>query len=200
MPNTPQPGRIPTPPQMSGKTPVGSNSSDKNTETSSVPTSRTSVIPQRTPSGATQLQPNPKKKMSMLGQVIFIGFALLVDFLEIILDLFVIGVAANRIIDIVVAGIFFLFAAVKGLTLAEDKKVYGSIAGTIVGEFIPGLDIAPFFAIDAWYITRSIKAKDRALQQQVDEINSAAIAEQERQDWIANYEQQQEMEEEKDTV
>jgi hypothetical protein len=111
-----------------------------------------------------------------------------------------VGIIVNRVIDIVVAIIFFGYALLKGLTIAEDAKVYGSITGTIAGEFIPGLDIAPFFTIDAWYITHSIKAKDKARQQTLDEETKSVAAEQERQDWIQNYQQQQLMEAEEDVV
>lgn len=126
----------------------------------------------------------------MLGQVVFIAFAMVVDGIELILDLLVIGVIVNRIIDIVVAGIFFLYAHWKGLTLAEDTKVYGSIGGTIVGEMIPGVDIAPFFTIDAWYITHSVKVKEAAAQQAVDKETKTIVEEQKRQEWVENYQQQ----------
>jgi hypothetical protein len=135
-----------------------------------------------------------KKRITTLGQVIFIGFAVTVDLVELILDLLLVGIIVNRIIDIIVAGIFFLYALAKGLTIAEDAKVFGSIGGTVIGEFVPGLDIAPFFTIDAWYITHTIKAKDKAIQKAVNETESAINAEQERQEWISNYQQQQQAE------
>lgn len=197
MPNAPQPGRI-TPPQTTSKIPANDSVPASDVATS------ISVSSFASPTGEqrsrAQLQPSPTKKISAFGQAVFIIFALFIDGLEVVLDLFVIGIILNRIIDIIVAGIFLIYATIKGLTLAEDSKVYGSIAGTIVGEFIPGLDIAPFFTIDAWYITRSIKAKDRARQSMVDGQNQSIVAEQERQDWIVNYQQQQAMEAEEDMV
>jgi hypothetical protein len=137
--------------------------------------------------------PKAEKKISTFGQVVFIAFAFLVDATEAILDLFLIGIIANRIIDIIVAGIFFAYVFSKGLTIAEDWKVYSSIVGTIAGEFIPGLDIAPFFTIDAWYITSRIKAKDVANQKKKAGETKSVTEEQKRQEWLKNYEQQQQM-------
>jgi hypothetical protein len=137
--------------------------------------------------------PTTEKKITTFGQVVFIGFAITVDVTEFLLDIVAVGLIVNRIIDAIVACIFFLYASWKGLTIAEDSKVYNSIVGTAAGEFIPGLDIAPFFTIDAWYITHSIKEKDKAHQAVLDEETKAAVAEQNRQDWVENYEQQQAM-------
>jgi hypothetical protein len=140
--------------------------------------------------------PKVKKKITTFGQVAFIAFAAIVDGIEILFDLLpLFGIIANRIVDIVVAGIFFVYAMAKGLTITEDAKVYISIAGTVAGEFLPGFDIAPFFTIDAWYITRSIKAKDKAKQRVMNKKeNESVIAEQNRQDWITKYQERQAME------
>jgi hypothetical protein len=52
------------------------------------------------------------------------------------------------------------------------------------------LDVAPFFSLDAWYITNAIKVKDKARQAAADEQAKTIKAEEERQAWVENYQQQ----------
>lgn len=192
MPNTPLPGRIATPQKLRGISSSEATGAPRKTQTATETPKNSFFRNTRTARSLRATLPGPaKKRITGFGQGVFIAFALLVDGTEAILDLFIIGAIVNRIIDIVVGGIFFLYALAKGLTIAGDSKIYGSIFGTIAGEFIPGLDIAPFFTLDAWYITRSLKAKDRAEQQAVDEETKAIVEEQGRQDWIENYQTQQ---------
>lgn len=95
---------------------------------------------------------------------VFIGCAALVDVVQLVLDLFAIGTVVNRIIDIVVAMgmlavMFFLFKA----SFAEESKLYLSLLATSIGEEIPIADVAPFWTLDAWYIVRSIRKRDKML-------------------------------------
>jgi hypothetical protein len=134
--------------------------------------------------------PKTKKGITGLGQGIFIAFGAIVDIAEIILDCFVVGVAVNRIIDIVVGIIFLLYAVVKGLSFTKDFKIYGSIIGTFIGEMVPVLDVAPFFALDAWYITSTIKAKDKARQKALNNEAVSIVQKKEQQNWIEDYQEQ----------
>ena len=138
--------------------------------------------------------PSSEKRLTPFGRVAFIGFAALVDATEFVLDGFAVGVVVNRIIDMTVGAIFLAYFFYKGLSIADNSSVFGSIIGTIAGEFIPLVDIAPFFALDAWYITRAIKMKDKANQTAIDSEVKAVIEEQQRQAWIQNYQEQNMME------
>lgn len=133
--------------------------------------------------------PPKTRRLTMFGQVMFIGFAMLVDAVEIILDCFVVGAVVNRIIDIVVAIIFIIYFFFKGLSVIDDYGVFGSILGTAVGEFVPLLDVAPFFTLDAIIITNSIMAKDKARQKIIHEQALSIVKEKERQNWIEDYQE-----------
>jgi hypothetical protein len=140
--------------------------------------------------------PKTKKRISGFGQALFIVFAILIDALEIILDAFAVGLIANRIIDIVAGILFMVYALFKGLSIADDFVTLSSIIGTIAGEMIPVIDIAPFFTIDAFWITQAIKAKDKARQKAIDDEALSIAKEQDRQNWMKNYEQELESQEE----
>lgn len=176
MPETPKPGRIETPVRL-----VGVKPTDSQTEGQQEIEKTTNLQypvhnkPQTTEKTAVV---NVNKRITTLGQIIFITFGLLVDTTQFFLDLIYIGVIVNRVIDIAVATIFFFYTLFKGLSISEDAKVYASIAGTVAGEFIPGVDIAPFFTIDAWYITQAIKHKDKLSKKAVQNAMKTAIDQQ----------------------
>lgn len=134
--------------------------------------------------------PKTEKRITTFGQVVFIAFAVVVDATEFILNILLIGIILNPIISIIVTGIQAGYARSKGLG-SESWKVYASIGGTTVGESIPGLSLLPFFTFNAWYITHAIKKIDKTNQKAVAEQGTASTAEQERQEWIANYQLQQ---------
>ena len=188
MPETPKPGRIETPVRLASAKPadnqVGNQQEVGQTTRTQYSTRGKSQTTKKTAAV------NVNKRITMLGQIVFIAFGLLVDGTQFFLDLIYVGVIVNRIIDIVVAGIFFLYALLKGLSMAEDAKVYASIAGTVAGEFIPGIDIAPFFTIDAWYITQAIKKKDKLTQKTAQKAVQSATDQQDRQEFVENYQQQ----------
>lgn len=131
--------------------------------------------------------------MTGLGQVVLIAFALLVDLTCFILDILIVGVIINPIISVIVTGIFLWYARSKGLG-TESWKVYASIMGTTVAESIPLINLLPFFTFNAWYITHTIKVKDKKEQKVAGAQAQAASTdtkEQERQEWIKNYEAEQ---------
>ena len=136
--------------------------------------------------------PKANGRISTLGQAAFISFGTLIDLTETILDCFAVGVVVNRIIDIVTAIIFFVYCQYKGLSIVDNWKIYASIIGTAVGEFIPILDVAPFFVLDAWYITHTLKQQIKAEQKQMNTEAEAIVKEKERQNWMESYAKQQE--------
>lgn len=136
--------------------------------------------------------PGAKKKITTFEQVVLIAFGLLVEGVQFILSILVIGVILNPIISVIVIGIFFLYARSKGLD-SKSWKVYASMFGTAIGESIPLLNLLPFFALNAWRITHAIKVQDKAAEKTANEKASEdkAAEEQEQQEWIANYQMQQ---------
>ena len=155
MPETPKPGRIDTPVRLIGTKPTDESMEDEfETGEDNEQTAKTlTKLKANTQTEEQDSSAEPRKTQAGFGQYVFIAFAVMVDLTQVVLDIMLIGIIVNRITDIVVGGIFFVYAHSKGLTFREDWKIYCSIAGTVIGESIPELDMAPLFTIDAWKIT-----------------------------------------------
>ncbi len=102
-----------------------------------------------------------RSRISNAEWTLLIGLIVLTDITQIVLDLFVVGVAINRFIDIGVAASMLLYFKIRGVKL--NKARLGSIAAVFFGEMIPALDVAPFWSIDAVYIFFSVKAENSKL-------------------------------------
>lgn len=102
-----------------------------------------------------------KSQISNVEWALIIGLVVLTDITQLVLDLFVVGVAINRFIDIGVAACMLLYFKIRGVKL--NKARLGSIAAVFLGEMIPALDVAPFWSIDAVYIFFSVKAENSKL-------------------------------------
>lgn len=143
--------------------------------------------------------PKIKKRITLLGQILFILFAVIVDVVNAIVeipdDIFVAAIT-NRIIDIIVGIIFLLYAFFKGLTLSDNWGIYVSIFGTIVGEFIPVASVAPFFTLDAWYITHSLKKRDSERQKEIDRQATEILNDYKQRKWMEAYEEEKQEKEE----
>lgn len=107
----------------------------------------------------------PRNRASIGFKILLYGLAVIVDIAQIILNFFAVGLAVNRIIDIVVGCLLTAIMYAKGLSLAEHSKLYISVLGTLLVEEIPVVDIAPAWTIDAWYIIRTIQKEDAAYNQ-----------------------------------
>lgn len=70
-----------------------------------------------------------------------IGFAAMIDLIQFILNLFVIGLAVNRIINFVIGPSLALYYKIRGVKM-NSKKV-GSLVGSFALELIPVLDVLP---------------------------------------------------------
>jgi uncharacterized membrane protein len=101
------------------------------------------------------------------GEWIMVILALaIVDVAQVILDLFAIGVAVNRFIDIIVALTLALYLFLRGELSDPDTRIR-IIAILIISfglEEVPILDAAPFWTGDAlyfWHLAnkRTVKAK-----------------------------------------
>jgi hypothetical protein len=114
--------------------------------------------------------PKAKKKIHSVTQIVIITFFVLVDITQVILDCFAVGLLVNRIIDLIVGILLAVYMAFKGMTIADNWKQYASVVLAFVAEFIPIVDVAPLWCLDAWYITHHLKSNDKsrkeALRQQ----------------------------------
>lgn len=75
-----------------------------------------------------------------------IGALLAIDVFQFILDMFVIGVVANRFIDMGVGMILPFYLKIRGVKL--DKKKIGGMVGAFFLEMVPGLDALPLWSLD----------------------------------------------------
>lgn len=84
-------------------------------------------------------------------------FAIVVDIVQIILNLFLIGVLINRIISVGVGTLLLLFLFI--VDALNSKTVMLSI-GSFTGEVIPVLDSLPMWTLAVWRVTKAIKEED----------------------------------------
>ncbi|OHA17960.1 MAG: hypothetical protein A2664_01250 [Candidatus Taylorbacteria bacterium RIFCSPHIGHO2_01_FULL_46_22b] len=98
-------------------------------------------------------------KRSNIEWFFLIAIAITIDLVQIGLDLLVgVGIVINRFIDLIVGPALFMYCAVTHIKLTVGRTV--SILGTIVGEMIPVIDIAPFWTADVIFIMLSVKAEE----------------------------------------
>ena len=88
--------------------------------------------------------------LSKTGWWLLIGALATIDAIQIALDLFVIGVALNRFIDIGVAMALPFFLHMSGENVMEPKKLL-ALAATFLGEEIPVVDALPLWTADGLY-------------------------------------------------
>ncbi len=93
---------------------------------------------------------------------LIIGTFILIDIGQIILDLFFIGVVANRAIDIVVFPVWFFYQKTRGIKLNSQKII--PLVGTFLLEMVgvQSLDALPLWTAEAIYIMVLYKAEKKA--------------------------------------
>ncbi len=99
-------------------------------------------------------------KISNLEWGLVIGATAVVDVVQFVLDIFVIGAIVNRFIDIVVGMTLPFYFYIRGVKL-DSKKVLG-MAGAFGLEMVPGLDALPLWTLDVVY-TMSMDKLDKKL-------------------------------------
>lgn len=89
----------------------------------------------------------------------FYAAVVFIDILQIILDFFVVGVAINRAIDVVVAILLPFCLHLCGISMTDPKKLL-SVLGAGVLEMFPGVDALPLWTLDLVVIHAMSKGKD----------------------------------------
>jgi hypothetical protein len=104
-----------------------------------------------------------------------ISFLGLIDVIQIILDVLLIGVIANRVIDLVIGMALPFYMKIRGVKM--DSKKIGGMIGTFIFEQIPGLDALPLWSLDGVMNMMLDKAdkKKYLLSKQAEEAKMAAI-------------------------
>ncbi len=97
--------------------------------------------------------------MSKTKWAVFYAAVISIDILQIILDLFVVGVAINRAIDIAVAILLPFCLHLCGISMTDPKKLLTVLgAGTL--EMFPGIDALPLWTLDLVVIQAMSKGKE----------------------------------------
>lgn len=90
---------------------------------------------------------------------LLLGFFVFVDLFQIVLIIFGIGLAINRL-DFIVGGVIVFYVMWREYKLdAQDWMLMG---GSVLGEEIPLLDIAPFWTYDIWRFRQKDLARKTA--------------------------------------
>ena len=100
---------------------------------------------------------NLGSRMSNFEWWLLIGALASIDLGQIILDFFAIGLAANRVIDLVVAMAMPLYLTLRGYKM--DMKTVLLIGVSLIAEEIPLLDAAPFWTFDGWRLYKLDKER-----------------------------------------
>lgn len=91
-------------------------------------------------------QPQQGSKISNTEWGLVIGVLVVIDIVQFILDLYIIGILANRIIDFGVGMALPFYLKIRGVKL-DSKKIGGMILAFLL-EQIPGLDALPLWSLD----------------------------------------------------
>ena len=104
-------------------------------------------------------QPQQGSKIPNFEWGLVIGAVATVDVVQIVLDMFAIGVIANRFIDIVVGMVLPAYFWLRGVKL-NAKKILSLIA-SFVGEELPIIDALPLWTLDVILIMAWDKAEGK---------------------------------------
>lgn len=113
-----------------------------------------------------------KKGLGLLSKVVMLVLSVIIDIVQIILDVVLVGAIANRIIDIVMVVIICLWML---FSKNFDKRSWLSVIATVVAELVPFVDVAPFWTLDVIYI---IRRRRKVLKRKRQEEEQKAMEEQ----------------------
>lgn len=102
-------------------------------------------------------------RMSNTEWGLLIGALATIDLVQFILDVFLIGLVANRFIDIVVGMSLPFYLRMRGVRL--DSKKIGGMVGTFLLEMIPGFDALPLWCLDG-FLNFTLDKADKKLHLQ----------------------------------
>lgn len=91
-----------------------------------------------------------KSRISATEWGLVIGLMVCIDLMQIILDLFVVGVGVNRAIDIAVGMAFPFYLQIRGEKMGDPRRLLALLA-TFLGEMVPIVDAFPLWTADAVY-------------------------------------------------
>lgn len=106
-----------------------------------------------------------RSKISKFEWGLVIGVLILIDLAQLILDLVAVGVAINRIIDVVVGMAFPFYLQIRGEKMSDPKRLFALIAAFGL-EFVPVVDALPLWSLDGVYNYMLARARNKAAEAQ----------------------------------
>ncbi|MES2213826.1 MAG: hypothetical protein V4465_00320 [Patescibacteria group bacterium] len=98
---------------------------------------------------------------------LLVGALATIDLAQVVLDVFAIGLVANRIIDLTVVMALPLYLTFRGFKL--DTETMLLIGGSFLAEEIPVVDAAPFWSLVGWRLWQIDKRRKAEADQTPDE-------------------------------
>lgn len=95
-----------------------------------------------------------KKEWKILGAIIA-----LIDLLQLILDIFAVGVVVNEIIDIIVGFSLPFYFQIRGVSMFNPKRLAAFLA-VFVGEAIPVANGLPLWTLDVYVTYLTVKGEE----------------------------------------
>jgi hypothetical protein len=92
-----------------------------------------------------------QKNISNVEWGMVIGALIFIDIIQLILDLFGIGLGVNTVIDIGVGMALGFYLQLRGQKPFSKKRIKGFL-GAFIGELIPGLNALPLWTLDGFYL------------------------------------------------
>lgn len=117
----------------------------------------------------------PERRIGNVTGWILILLAFTIDITQIVLNVFAIGIVANKYITIIAGFLFVLLLAAKGVPILSNTKILGRLAVIFGGEAIPlpFLDAFLFWTLAVWSIVRTVQQEDNMLIREAEEANQA---------------------------
>jgi hypothetical protein len=106
-----------------------------------------------------------KSKISTFEWGLVIGVLILIDLAQVLLDLVAVGVAINRIIDVIVGLAFPFYLHMRGEKMSDPKRLFALIAAFGL-EFVPVVDALPLWSLDGVYNYTLARARNKAAEAQ----------------------------------
>jgi hypothetical protein len=99
---------------------------------------------------------------------LLVGVLLLIDVIQIILNFLAVGVAVNRIINIIVALSLAFYLIIRGETKdpGTRNRIITIIIASFAAETVPILDSAPFWTIDGIYFWQLAKKRNKKAEEE----------------------------------
>lgn len=108
---------------------------------------------------------NVKRRIGKITSFLMIFIAIILDIIEFILALFLVGAVVNRIMTILEYPGYWLWFKIKGVSFTKNRKIAGRMGSTFIAEIIPFIGALPMFTVGVWLTIKETIREDIELTQ-----------------------------------